>query len=126
MDFDFTEEQRLLKESLDRLIADRYGFDQRQRYAQGPEGWSRAMWRQLAELGLLGLPFPERFGGSGGGPVETMIAVEGFGHALALEPYLATIILGGSFLRHGGSEAQQGALLPRIVAGELTMAFAAT
>ena len=67
MDFDFTEEQRLLKESLDRLIADRYSFDQRKGYAQNPEGWSRALWQQLAELGLLGLPFAERFGGSDGG-----------------------------------------------------------
>src|SRR3979411_2920774 len=107
MDFDFTEEQRLLKESLDRLIADRYGFDQRQSDAQGAEGWSRAVWRQLAELGLLGLPFAERFDGSDGGPVETMIVMEGLGQALAVEPYLATVILGGGFLRHGGSEAQQ-------------------
>jgi pimeloyl-CoA dehydrogenase small subunit len=126
MDFDFTEEQRLLKESLDRLIADRYGFDQRKSYAQNPEGWSRALWRQLAELGLLGLPFAERFGGSDGGPVETMIVMEGLGQALALEPYLATIVLGSGFLRHGGSEAQQAALLPRIAAGELTLAFATT
>jgi pimeloyl-CoA dehydrogenase small subunit len=126
MDFDFTEEQRLLKESLDRLIADRYGFDQRKSYAQNPEGWSRALWRQLAELGLLGLPFAERFGGSDGGTVETMIVMEGLGQALALEPYLATIVLGSGFLRHGGSEAQQAALLPRIAAGELTLAFATT
>jgi alkylation response protein AidB-like acyl-CoA dehydrogenase len=126
MDFDFTEEQRLLKESLDRLIADRYGFEQRRSYAQSPEGWSRPLWRQLAELGLLGLPFAERFGGSDGGPVETMIVMEGLGQALALEPYLATVVLGGGFLRHGGSTAQQTALLPRIASGELTLAFAAT
>ena len=126
MDFDFTEEQRLLKESLDRLLADRYGFDQRKSYAQNPEGWSRVLWRQLAELGLLGLPFAERFGGSDGGPVETMIVMEALGRALALEPYLATVILGGGFLRHGGSEAQQTGLLPQIAAGELTLALAAT
>src|SRR5439155_1467293 len=107
MDFDFTEEQRLLKESLDRLIADRYGFDQRKGYAQNPEGWSRALWLQLAELGLLGLPFAERFGGSDGGPVETMIVMERLGQALAVEPYLATVVLGSGFLSHGGNEAQQ-------------------
>ena len=75
MDFDLTEEQRLLKESLDRLIGDRYAFEKRKSYAQGPEGWSRELWAQYAELGLLGLPFAEEHGGSAGGPVETMIAM---------------------------------------------------
>ncbi len=126
MDFDLSEEQRLLKESLDRLVNDRYAFEQRRTYAQGPEGWSRELWAQYAELGLLGLPFAERFGGSDGGPVETMIAMEAFGGALALEPYLATVVLGGGFLRHGGSEAQCADLVPKIAAGELTLAFAQT
>src|SRR5258706_12526960 len=126
MDFDFTEEQRLLKESLDRLIADRYSFDQRRSYAQSPEGWSRPLWRQLAEFGLLGLPFAERFGGSDGCPVETMIVMEGLGHALALEPYLATGVLGGGVLRHGTSEAQPAGLRPPIASGELTLALAPT
>ena len=75
MDFDFTEEQRLLKESLDRLIGNRYAFEQRKSYAQNPEGWSRELWAQFADLGLLGLPFEERHGGSAGGPVGTMIAL---------------------------------------------------
>jgi pimeloyl-CoA dehydrogenase small subunit len=126
MDFDLTEEQRLLKESLDRLLADRYAFEQRKDYGQNPEGWSRELWAQYAELGLLGLPFPEEYGGSAGGPVETMIAMEGFGRALALEPFLATVVLGGGFLRHGGSAEQCGALVPKIVDGSLTLAFAQT
>src|SRR5436305_1836818 len=94
MDFDLSEEQRLLKESLDRLIGDRYAFEQRKSYAQNPEGWSRELWAQFAELGLLGLSFDERYGGTAGGPVETMIAMEAFGRALALEPYFATVVLG--------------------------------
>jgi pimeloyl-CoA dehydrogenase small subunit len=126
MDFDLSEEQRLLKESLDRLIGDRYGFEQRKGYAQNPEGWSRELWRQFAELGLLGLPFEERHGGSAGGPVETMIAMEAFGRALVLEPYLATVVLGGGFLRHGGSVEQRANLAPRIADGSLTVAFAHT
>src|SRR5919206_2214163 len=95
MDFDLSEEQRLLKESVERLLADRYGFEQRAAYQREAEGWSRALWAQYAELGLLGLPFEERFGGFGGGPTETMIVMEAFGRALALEPYLATVVLGG-------------------------------
>jgi alkylation response protein AidB-like acyl-CoA dehydrogenase len=113
MDFDLTEEQRLLKESLDRLIGDRYAFEQRKGYAQAAEGWSREVWAQYAELGLLGLPFAEEHGGSAGGPVETMIAMEAFGRALVLEPFLATVVLGGGFLRHGGTAEQSAALVQR-------------
>ena len=126
MDFDLTEEQRLLKESLDRVVGDRYGFEQRKSYGQNPEGWSRELWAQFAELGLLGLPFDERYGGSAGGPVETMIAMESFGRALALEPYLATVVLGGGFLRHGGTAEQCSDLIPKIADGSLTLAFAHT
>ncbi|HKM70382.1 MAG TPA: acyl-CoA dehydrogenase family protein [Stellaceae bacterium] len=126
MDFDLTEEQRLLKESLDRLIGDRYAFQQRKTYAQSPEGWSRELWAQYAGLGLLGLPFAEQYGGSAGGPVETMIAMEAFGGALALEPFLATVVLGGGFLRHGGTAEQCADLVPKIVDGSLTLAFAQT
>lgn len=126
MDFDLSEEQRLLKESLDRLIGDRYAFEQRKSYGQSPEGWSRELWAQYAGLGMLGLPFAERYGGSAGGPVETMIAMEAFGRALTLEPFLATVVLGGGFLRHGGSEAQCADLVPKIADGSLTLAFAHT
>ena len=126
MDFDLSEEQRLLKESLDRLIGDRYAFEQRRSYAQSPEGWSRALWAQYAELGLLGLPFAEQYGGSAGGPVETMIAMEAFGRALALEPFFATVVLGGGFLRNGGSAEQCAELIPKIADGSLTLAFAQT
>ncbi len=126
MDFDLDEEQRLLKESLDRLLSERYAFENRKAYQQSPEGWSREMWAHYAELGLLGLSFAERFGGSEKGAVETMIVMEGFGRALALEPYFATVILGAGFLRYGGSEEQCAALLPQIAAGKLTLAFAHT
>jgi pimeloyl-CoA dehydrogenase small subunit len=126
MDFDLDDEQRLLQDSLARLFADHYAFEQRKSHAASPEGWSREMWRHYAELGLLGLPFAERHGGSERGPVETMIAMEAFGRALALEPYLATVVLGGGFLRHGGSEEQLGALVPQIAEGSLVLAFAQT
>src|ERR1700741_2125775 len=126
MDFDLSEEQRLLKESLDRLIGDRYAFEQRKSYAQNPQGWSREMWAQFDEIGLLGLPFEEGHGGSAGGPVETMIAMEAFGRALVLEPYLATVVLGGGFLRHSGSAGQFAALDPKIADASLPFAFAHT
>ena len=104
MDFDLSEEQRLLKDSVERLMADRYDFDSRKRYGREPEGWSREIWQAYAELGILALPFAEEHGGFGGGPVETMIVMEAFGRALALEPYLATVVLGGGLLRRGASD----------------------
>ncbi|HEY1299801.1 MAG TPA: acyl-CoA dehydrogenase family protein [Stellaceae bacterium] len=126
MDFDLSEEQRLLKDSVGRLLGDRYDFEQRKRHGANPEGWSRELWAQYAELGLLGLPFAEEHGGSGGGPVETMLVMEGFGRALVVEPYLATVVLGGGFLRHGGSAELCADLLPKIAEGSLTLAFAHT
>ncbi len=124
MDFSLTDEQRLLKESVERLLADRYGFEARQRFVAEPAGWSRAMWRSYAELGLLGLPFEEGYGGVGGGPVETMIVMEAFGRALVLEPFFATVVLGGSLLRLGADESMRAALIPKIAAGDLLLAFA--
>jgi pimeloyl-CoA dehydrogenase small subunit len=126
MDFDLSEEQRLLKDSVDRLMADRYDFESRRRYASEPEGWSQELWSAYAELGLLALPFDETHGGFGGGPVETMTIMEAFGRSLALEPYLATVILGGGLLQHGGSEEQKAAYLPQVASGELRLAFAHT
>jgi pimeloyl-CoA dehydrogenase small subunit len=124
MDFDYTEEQRLLRDSVDRLLADRYTFDKRRAYLAEPEGWSRALWAHYAELGLLGLPFAEDHGGFGGGGIELMLVMEAFGRALVLEPYLATVVLAGTALRLAGSEAQQSALVPRVAEGELVLAFA--
>jgi len=124
MDFELSEEQRLLKDSVERLLADHYEFEARKAYMEAPEGFSRKLWGQYAELGLLGLPFEERFGGFGGGPVETMIVAEAFGRALALEPFLATVVLGGGLLRHGASDEQRAALLPKIGDGSLLLAFA--
>ena len=124
MDFDFTEEQRLLRDSVDRLVADQYTFDKRKTYLAEPDGWSRAMWARYAELGLLGLPFAEEHGGFGGGGIETMLVMEAFGRTLVLEPYLATVVLAGTALRLAGSDAQQAALLPKVAEGELLLAFA--
>ena len=125
MDFDLTEEQRLLKESVDRVVDDAYGdFEKRKEHQRGPRGFSDDLWSTYAELGLLGMPFEERHGGFGGGPVETMIVMEAIGRGLVVEPYLATVVLGGGFLRHGGSEAQHQRLIPKIADGSLTLAFA--
>jgi pimeloyl-CoA dehydrogenase small subunit len=124
MDFELSEEQQLLRHSCERYFADHYQFESRQRYAHEPRGWSLIAWKQYADLGLLGLPFAEQYGGSAGGPVETMIVMEQIGRALVLEPYLATVVLGGGLLRLGGGEALRSNLIPKIVAGELSLSFA--
>ncbi|MDO8981801.1 MAG: pimeloyl-CoA dehydrogenase small subunit [Afipia sp.] len=124
MDFDLSEEQRLLKDSVDGLLADSYDFDQRKKYAKEKGGWSKTVWNKLAEQGLLGLPFSEEDGGFGAGAVETALVMESLGKALVLEPYLATVVLGGGFLRHGGSAEQKAAHIPSIIDGSKTLAFA--
>jgi len=124
MDFTLTDEQRLLKDSVDRLLADRYAFDQRKNHFKEPGGWSTALWSQYAELGLLGLPFAEQYGGFGGGAVEVMLVMEAFGRALILEPYLATVVLGGTAVRQGGSDAVKSRVLPAIADGSMKLAFA--
>jgi pimeloyl-CoA dehydrogenase small subunit len=124
MDFTLSDEQRLLKDSVDRLLADRYAFDQRKNHLKEPNGWSAALWSQYAELGLLGLPFAEDYGGFGGGAVEIMLVMEALGRAMAVEPYLATVVLGGTAIRLGGTDAQKSALLPAIAEGRMKLAFA--
>jgi pimeloyl-CoA dehydrogenase small subunit len=126
MDFELSEEQRLLKDSVERLCTQRYEFEMRKKYMTETDGWSRDMWRQYVDLGLTALPFAEEHGGVGGGAVETMIVMEAFGRALALEPYLATVVLGGGFLRRGASDAVKSDVLPKVAAGEALLAFAHT
>lgn len=123
MNFDLSEEQQLLKNSIERLLADSYGFEKRHIYQTDTKGYSDAMWARYAEIGLLALPFSEKHGGFGGGAVETMIAMEAFGKALILEPYLATVFLAGGLLRLGASEAQKADLIPGIAEGRLKLAF---
>ena len=124
MDFDLSEEQRLLKDSVDGLLADTYDFEARKKHGAAKKGWSDEVWNKFAEQGLLGLPFAEADGGFGAGAIETGIVMEALGRALVLEPYFATVVLGGGFLRLGGSAAQRKAHLPDVVSGKKTFAFA--
>jgi pimeloyl-CoA dehydrogenase small subunit len=124
MDFDPSDDQRLLIESVTRLLADNYSFAQRKTYLAKPAGFSPDMWAKFAELGLLGLPFAEEYGGFGGGAVETMLVMEAFGRALILEPYLATVVLGGTAVRLGGSDAQKSRILTAIAEGSMKLSFA--
>jgi alkylation response protein AidB-like acyl-CoA dehydrogenase len=124
MNFDYNEEQQLLADSVRRFLAKDYTFEARRKIVASKEGWSPAVWAQLAEMGLTGLPFSPDYGGFGGGAVDLMGVMEAAGEALLVEPYLATAGLGARLVALAGSEAQKKAILPAVVEGKLRMAFA--
>lgn len=125
MDFDFTSEQTQLKESVDRFLATKYAsLEAREAMRKHPEGFDPAVWQGYADLGLLGMPFAEDDGGFGGGPVETMIAMEAVGRNLALDPYLSSAVLAATAIRFGASEAQKEALIGKIAEGSLRVSLA--
>jgi alkylation response protein AidB-like acyl-CoA dehydrogenase len=123
MDFSFSEEQTLLRNSVSKFLADNYKFEDFKKISRTDPGWSPANWKQFAELGLLAAALPEEHGGLGGGPVDTMIVMEEFGRALVVEPFAQTVVVGGGFLKRG-SPAQQSEWLAKIGAGETVIAFA--
>ncbi len=114
----------MLQDSVARLLAERCGFEQRKASLAETKGYSAALWSQYAEMGLLGLPFSDEDGGFGGGPVDTLIVMQNLGRALALEPYLATVVLAGGLLRDAGSPQQRAAHLPDVAQGRRTLALA--
>ncbi len=126
MDFSLTDEQRMLQDTVERLVADQYGFEERRGYMKHPQGFDPAIWGQMAELGLLGVPFSEEVGGFGGGAVETMLVMEAFGKGLVLEPYVASVLTAGALIADAGSDAQKSEILEALVGGELRLAFAHT
>ncbi len=124
MDFSFTEEQSMLRDTVAAYLADHYDFDKR-RAAVGKEpGWRPDVWKAFAEeLGILGAPFSEELGGLGGGPIDNMVVMEEFGKALVVEPYLGTVVIGGGFLKHSG-HAGAADLIGGIIEGKNIFAFA--
>jgi len=126
MDFNYSEEQQLLKDSVEKFLAKNYSFEQRREIITAREGFSPLAWEGFASLGLLGVPIPQDFGGFGGNGVDTMIVMEALGRALVVEPYMSTVVLAGGAIVLGGSEPQRKILLPRIVDGSMKFAFAHT
>ena len=125
MDFDLSDDQRQIKDSVDRMLADAYADLKTKAAAQQePLGFSKTIWQQYADQGLLGIPFAEADGGLGAGPQETMLVMEAIGRNAAIEPYLSTVVLGGGVLRHAGTAAQKAALIPDVIAGTRRLALA--
>jgi pimeloyl-CoA dehydrogenase small subunit len=126
VNFDYSEEQQLLANSVRQFLAKDYTFEARKAILAAPAGYSEQVWGRFAEMGLLGLPFASEYGGFGGNAVDLMPVMEAIGEGLMVEPYLATVGLGGQFVARGGTEAQKKAILPAVVEGKLKLAFAQT
>ncbi len=123
MDFNFTDEQTMIRDSLSRLIRDQYDFDTRRKVVASEEGWRPSMWAQFAELGLLAAPFSEDDGGLGGGAIDAMVVMEEFGKGLVIEPYIPAVVCAGGFLKRANS-AQKAEHLAPLMTGERVFAFA--
>lgn len=122
MNFEFSEEQNMLRDSLARLLSDTYDFDARKKIIESDEGWSRDIWKTLAELGVFAAAFPEEYDGFGGTASDSLVIMEELGRVLLVEPFLPTVILCGQILRAiGGDHAQ--ALIPQIISGDAILGF---
>ena len=124
MDFNFTEEQTLLENMVTSFVRDNYPWEAREAIVKTEEGWKPENWSQFAELGLLGVPFAEEFGGLGGSVVDTMIVMEQFGKGLIVEPYMPSVVLAGGLISSLGSKEQVESIIPNIISGDVRYAFA--
>src|SRR2546427_7184888 len=118
MNFEYSDEQRLLSETLRKFLNTGYGFDARAKMTATPAGFSEDVWAALAEMGILGVPFDEKFGGFGGTTVDMMVVMEALGEALVVEPYLATVGLGGRVVAPGRTSPQQPRFRPAPLPGK--------
>jgi len=126
MNFELSEEQQLLADSLRKYLTNDYSFDARTRIVASPTGWSEKTWAAFAEMGLLGIPFAEEHGGFGGNAVDLMSVMEVLGESLVVEPYWTNVGVAGRLVATGGSEAQRKRILPALIQGKQRLAFAHT
>src|SRR3954464_3828630 len=125
MDFSYDEEQQALREAVRGLVGKSYAdFDNRRRTVADDRGYDELLWARLAEMGVLGLPFDEEYGGMGAGPVEVGIVAQELGRVLAPEPFLASVVLAGGVVAAAGSEEQRADVLESVASGDVVLAFA--
>lgn len=122
--FSLSDEQRLLQESLEKVLAASYPFATRQKVVESETGYSKELWKTAAEMGWLAAPFPEELGGLGGGMAEAGLVMSAFGRSLVNNPYLSSVLMAGGAVMAGGSREQQDAIIPAIASGERILAFA--
>jgi alkylation response protein AidB-like acyl-CoA dehydrogenase len=124
MNFDLSEEQQLVSDSVERFVLDNYNLESRVAIVKQPPGFSLDYWKTMSELGWLALPFSEEDGGFGGDQLDTMVLMEQFGKGLVLEPYLASIVLGGGVLKRVASETQRKVWMNGVIDGSKKLALA--
>jgi len=124
MNFDLSEEQQLLGDSLKRYLTNEYSIDARAKIVASPTGWSETVWAAFAEMGLLGVPFAEEYGGFGGTAVDVMLVMEALGEGLVVEPYWVNVALAGRLIARAASEEQRKQILPALIQGKRRLAFA--
>ena len=124
MNFELSDEQRMIQQNVERFVEDNYDLNTRVALSSKSPGFSTEYWQSMAELGWLGLPFEEEDGGFGGNQIDVLVVMEQFGRGLVLEPYLASIVMGGGALKRGGSDALKSEMLPGVIEGTLQLAFA--
>ena len=124
MDFEYSDEQKQLADSLQKYLAANYGFEARKKTLNSPDGFSPTAWEAFAEMGLTALPFGEGVGGFGGGAVDMLAAMEAFGEALVVEPLLDHVALASRLIASAGTAAQREAVLPPLLDGSGKASFA--
>ena len=123
MDFRLNEEQQMLQDTVARLVRGEYSFEKRLEYSESELGFSADFWKQLGELGLTAVPFPEELGGFGGSGVEVQSVMTELGRGLCIEPYLQSVVLSGGLISQAGNAVQHEQWLGGIASGEMRMAF---
>lgn len=116
MNFELTDEQRMLVDTLSRFVAEQYDFATRERIARSPRGYDRAMWRRFGELGAIGALFAPEDGGFGGTGDDIALVFEQLGRGLVVEPFLGALVAGRAIASAGSAEQRQW--LTRIIDGE--------
>ena len=124
MNFELSEEQKMIQQSVERFVQDNYDLNTRIKLSTDESGYSAEYWNSMAELGWLGLPFGESDGGFGGNQIDTLVVMEQFGRGLVLEPYLASVVMGGGAIKRGGSDSLKAEILPELIEGKRQLSFA--
>ena len=126
MNFELSEEQKMIQQSVERFVQENYDLSNRISISSEDPGFSKEYWSSMAELGWLGLAFAEEEGGFGGNQIDTLVLMEQFGKGLVLEPFLANIVLGGGAIKRSNSQQLKETIIPGLIDGSLqiTLAYA--